>query len=87
MKNCTVIISGVPEANKLREVELQPGTTSGDVLKALGLSGYLLGRESSGHYYAHDEEIYASVEDGSKLRATLQSDVGNRNAAMEVGGR
>ena len=76
MKNITVILSGAPEGQNIRELQLEPGSTCGDVLRALGLSNYLLSREGSAQKFADEEELYGVVEDGMKLRATPLASVG-----------
>jgi hypothetical protein len=77
MKRIAVIISGVPEDRSLRELEIQAGTTAGDVLRSLGLDGqYLLSREGSAQAFANEEEIYEVVPDGGKLRCTPVAEVG-----------
>jgi hypothetical protein len=78
MKTLAVIISGAPGSDNIREVELQPGTTAGDVLRALGLRDYLLSREGSGQHFAENEEIYEACPDGGKLRATATAEVGQQ---------
>jgi hypothetical protein len=76
MKNISVIVSGVPGGN-IRDVTLQPGITAGDVLRALGLQGYLLSIEGSGQAFAAEEPIYDRFVEGGKARATPLSEVGN----------
>lgn len=80
MKTLAVIISGAPSGDNVREVELERGTTAGDVLRALGLRNYLLSREGSGsgQNFAETEEIYDAVSDGAKLRAVPTAEVGQR---------
>jgi hypothetical protein len=78
MKNLTVLISGAPEGDNLRDLEIESGTTAGDVLKALNLRGYLLSQEGSAQAFAAEEQIYDQVADGTKLRATPIAEVGWR---------
>src|SRR5262245_1181018 len=75
MKTLAVIISGAA-GNNLREIEIQPGSSAGDALRALGLTDYLLSKEGSAQAYAVEEDIYAAVNDGDKLRATPVAEVG-----------
>lgn len=76
-KNVAVLISGAPDGDNLKDVELPPGSTAGDVLQAIGLAdGYLLSREGSSQPFAAEETIYDSVPEGGKLRATPLSVVG-----------
>lgn len=78
MKSAAVVISGAPEGDNIRDVEIQPGTTAGDLLRALNLSGYLLSREGSGQHFAEPEDIYSAIESSgfTKFRATPQAEVG-----------
>lgn len=77
MKTAAVIISGAPTGDNLREVEIQPGTNAGDVLRALNLPGYLLSKEGSAQAYAAEEDLYGSITNGDKLRATPVAEVGD----------
>lgn len=76
MKNCIVVISGAPPGDNVKEIELQPGSTAQDALRAMGLDSYVLSREGSGHAFAAEEDLFAQVEDGQKLRATPVAEVG-----------
>ena len=76
MKTAAVIVSGAPAGDNLREIEIEPGTSAGDVLRALDLNGYLLSREGSAQAYAAEEDIYSAIESGDKLRATPVAEVG-----------
>lgn len=76
MKTAAVIISGAPSGDNLRELELQAGTSAGDVLRALNLNGYLLSKEGSAQAFAAEEDIYGALADGDKLRATPVAEVG-----------
>lgn len=76
MKNLTVLISGAPEGQNLRDIQIDPGTVSRDVLDSLHLEGYLLSREGSAQTLAAEENIYDTVSDGDKLRATPIAEVG-----------
>lgn len=76
MKTVSVIISGQGEDN-IREVDLSPGSTAGDVLRALNLpESYLVSREGTAQPFALEEEIYAAVPEGAKLRCVPQATVG-----------
>lgn len=77
MKTVVVVISGLPSGENVRETEIQPGTTAGDVLKALNLHGYLLSREGSSQAFAAEENIYDAVSEGEKLRSVPVAEVGS----------
>lgn len=76
MKTVVVIVSGRPAPGNIQEIDIQPGTTAGDVLNSLNLNGYLLSREGSAQAFAAEEEIYSVIEDGQKLRCTPIAEVG-----------
>jgi hypothetical protein len=75
-KKIAVVVSGAPEQDRLREVTIEPGTRAIDILNGMGLHNYMLSRDGSGEFYANEEEVYATVEDGAKLRATSRATVG-----------
>lgn len=78
MKTVVLIVSGRADGDNFQEIELHPGSTSGDVLRSVGLGAdYLLSLEGSGNRFALEEQIYDAVPDGAKLRATPVSEVGN----------
>ncbi len=74
MKQVAVKIAG-NEAEPL-DIQIQPGQTAGEVLRQLGLSGYILSFPNSSQFFANEEPIYASVVDGDKLVATTPAQVG-----------
>lgn len=76
MKTISVIISGLPQGENIRELEIQPGTSACDLTRALNLEGYLISKENSSQKFANEEESYPVVEDGAKLRATPIAEVG-----------
>ena len=75
-KKLAVLISGAPEGSNLRDLEIEPGTTTRDVLKALNLEGYLLSRQDDMQPLAPLENVYESVPDGAKLLASPPAQVG-----------
>jgi hypothetical protein len=77
MKTVTVIVSGVP-GNNVRDAQITPDITANDLLRAIGLTGYLLSLEGGGnHVFAGDELLYDQFpESGGKARATPLSEVG-----------
>jgi hypothetical protein len=75
-KTIAVVVSGAPESDALREATIEPGSTAGDVLAALNLTGYLLSRAGSAQHFAAEEVIYDAVRDGDKLNATPVATVG-----------
>lgn len=79
MKNITMIVSGAPEQERLREATIEPGSRTIDLLNALGIpTTYLVSKEGSGQFFAAEEPLYEQVENGCKLRATPPAIVGLR---------
>ena len=59
------------------DVELDPGTTAGEILRELGLQGYLLSTgPNSSNFFGDSENVYPKVNDGDKLFATTRAEVG-----------
>lgn len=75
-KPCVVIVSGAPEGRNLKEITLEVGATAGDVIRSLGLNGYLLSLEGSAQAFASEEVIYDKVSEGGKFRASPIAEVG-----------
>lgn len=73
MKKLSVVIAG---SGQIRDVEIQPGTTAGDVLNQLGLSDYLLSKGPDDPFFANRESIYDKVNDGAKIFASTKAEVG-----------
>lgn len=76
MKSLTVLISGAPQGDNLKDLEIESGTTAGDVLRALNLRGFLLSRAESAQAFSEEECIWHHVNEGDKLRATPIAEVG-----------
>ena len=77
MKPATVLISGRPPGENLKDIEVPSGATALDVLTAVGLDrNWTLSREGTNQSFALEEECYAAIDEGCKLRATPQADVG-----------
>jgi len=73
MKKLSVVIAGTGNIN---DVEIQPGTTAGDVLHQLNLQDYLLNKGPNEPFFAAAESIYDKVKDGEKIWASTKADVG-----------
>jgi hypothetical protein len=52
------------------EFELLPGMTTGDLLAAADLPGFLLARQGEQRYLQSEEPIYDTLQDGEKLYAS-----------------
>jgi hypothetical protein len=78
MKRLSVVVAGT---GQIRDVEIQPGTTAGDVLTQLGLKDYLLSKGPNDPFFAAAESIYDKVNDGEKIFASTKAEVGLRACA------
>ena len=75
MKKLSVVIAGT---GQIRDVEIQPGTTAGDILHQLNLADYLLSKGPNEPFFANAESVYDKVKDGEKVFASTKAEVGDR---------
>lgn len=73
MKRLSVVVAGT---GQIRDVEIQPGTSAGDVLRQLNLNDYLLSKGPNEPFFAAAETIYDKVKDGEKVFASTKAEVG-----------
>jgi hypothetical protein len=73
MKKLAVVVAGT---GNYQDIEIQPGTTAGDVLAQLNLRDYLLSRSPNEAFFANAEPIYDKVTDGDKVFASTKAQVG-----------
>ena len=73
MKRLSVVVAGT---GQIRDIQIQPGTTAGDVLNQLGIRDYLLSKGPNEPFFAAAESIYDKVGDGEKLFASTKAEVG-----------
>ena len=73
MKKLSVVVAGT---GQIRDVEIQPGTTAGDILHQLSLGDYLLSRGPNEPFFAASESIFDKVRDGEKIFASTKAEVG-----------
>ena len=73
MKRLSVVVAGT---GQIRDVEIQSGTTAGDVLNQLNLKDYLLSKGPNDPFFAAAESIYDKVGDGEKIFASTKAEVG-----------
>ncbi|MDX2181570.1 MAG: hypothetical protein SFV18_18390 [Bryobacteraceae bacterium] len=73
MKRLSIVVAG---SGQIRDVEIQPGTTAGDVLNQLNLAEYLLSKGPNDPFFASAESVYDKVKDGEKIFASTKADVG-----------
>ena len=64
MKKLSVVVAGT---GQIRDVEIQPGTTAGDVLHQLNLPDYLLSKGPNEPFFAAAESVYDKVNNGEKI--------------------
>ena len=73
MKPLSVVIAGT---GQIKDVQIQPGTTAGDVLAQLNLPDYLLSKGPNEPFFANAESIYDKVNGGEKVFASTKAEVG-----------
>ena len=75
MKTIAIKVAGSDQ--EPLDVEIAPGTSAGDIIRQLGLQGYLLSTgPASDRFFGDDENVYSAVADGDKLFATTRAEVG-----------
>src|ERR1035441_985407 len=67
MKKLSVVVAGT---GQIRDVEIQTGTTAGDILHQLNLPDYLLSKGPNEPFFAAAESVYDKVRDGEKIFAS-----------------
>jgi hypothetical protein len=73
MKKLSVVVAGT---GQIRDIEIQPGTTAGDVLNQLNLRDYLLSKGPNDPFFANADTLYDKVEGGEKIFASTKAEVG-----------
>jgi hypothetical protein len=73
MKKLSVVVAGT---GQIRDVEIQPGTTTGDILHQLNLPDYLLSKGPGEPFFAATESVYDKVRDGEKVFTSTKAEVG-----------
>ena len=78
MKKLSVVVAGT---GQIKDVEIQPGTTAGDILTQLKLKDYLLSKGPNEPFFAQAESVYPLVADGEKVYASTKAEVGEQKEA------
>jgi hypothetical protein len=73
VKKLSVVVAGT---GQIQDVQIQSGTTAGDVLHQLNLRDYLLSKGPNDPFFAATESIYDKVADGEKIFASTKAEVG-----------
>jgi hypothetical protein len=73
MKRLSVVVAGT---GQIRDLEIQPGTSAGDILAQLSLPDYLLSKGPNDPFFAAAESVYDKVNDGEKIFASTKAEVG-----------
>jgi len=81
MKKLSVVVAGT---GQIRDVEIQPGTTAGDILHQLTLPDYLLSKGPNEPFFAAAESVYDKVKDGEKIFASTKAEVGKPEVAHAI---
>jgi len=69
MKNICIKVAGSEREPFDRTI--QPGTTTAELLNDCGLGEYLLSLRNSTGFFAPGENLYAAINDGEMLYATI----------------
>ncbi|MFC1865142.1 hypothetical protein ACFLYB_00300 [Chloroflexota bacterium] len=73
-KNIAVVVAG-SQGQEIKDLALKPGTSARDILQTLGLDNYVISK-GDGNIFGPRDNVYEKVEDGEKLYATTQAEVG-----------
>ena len=73
MKHLSVVVAGT---GQIRDLEIQPGTTAGDILNQLDLRDFLLSKGPNEPFFANADSVYDKVGDGEKVFASTKAEVG-----------
>ena len=74
MKRLSVVVAG---SGQIRDIQIQPGTSVGDVLQQLNLADYLLSKGPNEPFLAKADTLYDKVNDGEKIFASTKAEVGS----------
>jgi len=73
-KNIAIIVAGA-QGQEIKDLAIKPGTTARDVLQTLGLDRYVISK-GDGKVFGPRDNVYEQVENGEKLYATTEAEVG-----------
>ena len=73
MKRLSVVVAGT---GQIRDIQIESGTTVGDILQQLDLRDYLLSKGPNEPFLAATDSIYDKVGDGEKVFASTKAEVG-----------
>lgn len=78
-KNVALLVAGTAGGQEqLLDVEVPPGSTAADILRAADLDPrqWLLSEEGSAQVWAMEEPVFDRLTEGGKIRATAKATVG-----------
>lgn len=73
MKRLSVVVAGT---GQIRDIQIEAGTTAGDILNQLTLRDYLLSKGPNDPFFANTDTVYDKVKDGEKVFASTKAEVG-----------
>jgi hypothetical protein len=73
MKRLSVVVAGT---GQIRDIQIETGTTAGDILNQLTLRDYLLSKGPNDPFFANTDTVYDKVKDGEKIFASTKAEVG-----------
>jgi len=73
-KNVAIVVAGA-QGQEIKDLTIKPGTSARDILKTLGLDRYAISK-GDGRLFGPRDNVYEAVDDGEKLYATTEAEVG-----------
>lgn len=73
MKNLSVVVAGT---GQIKDISIKPGTKCSDIIRDLGLTGYVLSKGTGDRPFNPNDDIYPLVQEGQKLYAVTPADAG-----------
>ncbi|MBM4400569.1 MAG: hypothetical protein FJ045_01310 [Crenarchaeota archaeon] len=73
-KNVAIVVAGA-QGQEIKDLAIKPGTTARDILKTLGLERYVIST-GEGKLFGPRDNVYEAVENGEKLYASAEAEVG-----------
>lgn len=74
-KNVAIIVAGAQGEQEIKDLTIKPGTTARDILQTLSLNRYVISK-GDGKVFGPRDNVYEQVENGEKLYATTEAEVG-----------
>ena len=73
-KNVAIVVAGA-QGQEIKDLTIKPATTARDILRELGVDRYAISK-GDGRLFGPHDNVYEAVDDGEKLYATAEAEVG-----------